>query len=285
MSTVYTDIRYGKHERHVLDVYLADSASGAATPAVIFLHGGGYVNGDKSAVTSRGLFQVCMKAGITVISGNYRFITTDPFPAPMQDGTRIIQFVRHMAEEWNIDPGRIAVSGSSAGAHIVLWNGMKGDLSNPASDDPIERVSSAVSAILTFDGQVTKDQYFYKEHYLGDKLQPNICLYYGIDHPDRLEDPDIRKLSYEASAIHFVTPDAPPVFTWYNIDFGPVPIPADTPISQVIHHPLHGYTLKKVMDSYGRPCVFRHAGDPLREGELLQFLTESFREPVGAGSA
>ncbi len=60
--------------------------------------GGGYVGGDKSDFLTSDLLKGCLQAGISVVSCNYRFITTDPFPAPMQDGTRAIQFVRSQAK-------------------------------------------------------------------------------------------------------------------------------------------------------------------------------------------
>jgi acetyl esterase/lipase len=275
MTPVYTDMKYGPYERNVLDVYLPDRTEGPS-PAVIYLHGGGYIHGDKINVQTIPLMEECLSQGIAVISANYRFITQHPFPAPMNDGTRVIQFVRRKAPEWNIDPQLIALSGTSAGAHISLWNAFRGDLSDPHSDDPVARVSSAVCAVVAFEAQASKDQHFYKDIYLGSKIQPNITLFYGIEKTEDLERPDIRKLSYEASAINFITEKAPPVLLSYRREFTPVPIAADIPVDHLIHHPVHGYMLKQKMESFGRKCIFRHPGDPLQEGEALRFLQDAF---------
>lgn len=269
-----SDVAYGNHERHKLDVYFPDTKA-FPLPAVIYFHGGGYVNGDKKTGIRAGLLEDILEAGIAFISCNYRFITETPFPAPMNDATRAIQFVRYKAKEWNIDPERIALSGGSAGAHMSLWNAFKGDLAKPDSADPVERESSSVCAAVVFESQISKDQHFYKQHYLGDKIQPNIALFYGINDVEELESPEIRKLSYEASAINYLTAQAPPVLTIYSQPFTDPIIPADA--GDIVHHPIHGYLLKKRMDELGIRCVFRHGLDPLKEGEIVEFLQDAFQ--------
>lgn len=274
-----TDVVYGPYDRNKLDVYLAEGAG--PTPVVIYLHGGGYRNGDKAKFADyiHSFKDSCIAANISFVSANYRFITESPFPAPMEDGTRIIQFVRFMAKEWNLIPEQIAASGGSAGAHISLWNAMKGDLSDRDSEDAIARCPSAVSGVVCFRGQASKDQHFYKDIYSGEHIQPNLRLFYGLDEEEDLESPKVRKLSYEASAINFVSAQSPPALMIYTTPFTEPFIPADTSVSEVIHHPIHGYILKKRMEQQGRTCIFRHAADPLQEGEIVRFLTNCFRNP------
>ncbi|MEF3304748.1 alpha/beta hydrolase [Paenibacillus sp. GYB003] len=274
-ATEHKDVMYGPHERNVLDAYLVGSAE-APSPAVLFLHGGGYVGGDKNAVLSTALMRECLEAGISVLSANYRFIQKHPFPAPMEDGTRAIQFVRHKAAEWNIDPARIATAGSSAGGHIALWNALRGDLAKPDSPDPVERESSAVSAFIGFGTQVSKDQRFYEGIYEGPHIQPNLAMFYGIESLDELYRPDVLKKAEEASAINYMSEAAPPVLMNYDYVFDLPRIPADAPVGEVIHHPMHGYMLKQKYDALGKTFVFRHKGDPLRPGELARFLLDSF---------
>lgn len=272
----HKDVVYGPYERNVLDAYLVSREDGKPSPAVIFFHGGGYVGGDKVVNLSTALKQECLDSGISVVSCNYRFITTDPFPAPMEDGTRAIQFVRNKAVEWNLDPQKIASAGSSAGGHIALWNALKGDLAKPDSEDPVERTSSAVCAFIGFGTQVSKDQRFYEGIYEGPHIQPNLALFYGIPSIDELYRPDVLKLAEEASAINFMSEAAPPVVMTYDFVFDLPRIPAEAPVSEVIHHPMHGYVLKQRYDEYGIPFVFRHTGDPVRPGEMGSFLLEHF---------
>lgn len=63
-------------------------------------------------------------------------------PAMMQDILRAVRFVRAHAEEWDLDPNRIGVMGSSAGGHLAATALTHFDAGDPASSDPVERVSS-----------------------------------------------------------------------------------------------------------------------------------------------
>ena len=101
------NIRYGPHDRNVLDLWKAKPQSGpdSPTPVVIFFHGGAFRTGDKSHVPAR-LVEKCLDAGISVASANYRLSGTAPFPAPMLDGARAIQFVRKNAERAGDRPER-----------------------------------------------------------------------------------------------------------------------------------------------------------------------------------
>lgn len=272
--TEYKDVAYGPYDRNKLDAYIIDSGS-HPSPVLIFFHGGGYLNGDKKDLRADWK-QECLEAGISVVTCNYRFISSDPFPAPMNDGTRAIQFVRSMSSKWNIDPLRIASSGSSAGGHIALWNALKGDLAKPDSEDEVERQSSAVAAFIGYATQVSKDQRFYEGIYRGPHIQPNLALYYGIPSIDELYLPETLKLAEEASAITYMSQAAPPAFMIYYLNFDFPWIPEEAPVGDVIHHPMHGYILKQKYDELRIPYVFRHTGDPVRPGEIARFLQDCF---------
>src|SRR5438105_2450457 len=101
------NIRYGPHDRNVLDLWKAKPKPGKSgpRPTVVFFHGGGFRQGDKASVPGW-LMAKCLDAGISVASANYRLSTTAPFPAPMRDGARAIQFLRFNAKELGIDPSR-----------------------------------------------------------------------------------------------------------------------------------------------------------------------------------
>jgi acetyl esterase len=271
----YNNITYGPYQRNVLDAYLVEK-DGEPTPVLVYFHGGGYIKGDKSEITYLPLMQECLEAGISVITCNYRFITNDPYPAPMQDGTRAIQFVRSMAAEWNLDPSRIASGGSSAGGHLALWNALRGDLSLPDSADPIERYSSEVAAIVGSGTQASKDQRFYEGIYEGPLIQQNLTLFFGIPSFEELYTPACLRLAEQASAINHMSENAPPAFMSYSMEiaFDELRIPADASANDVIHHPMHGYMLKQRYEEYGIPFVFRHIHDPVRPGERVRFLLE-----------
>lgn len=273
---VLRNLSYGSDERNVLDVYLAEGKEEAA-PMLIFFHGGGYLGGDKEDFLHMDLMQECLDAGISVASCNYRFIDKHPFPAPMNDGTRAIQYVRSRTKEWGIDPEKIVSAGSSAGGHIALWNALKGDLADPSSSDKIEQESSTVAAFIGFGTQASKDQRFYNDIYDGPHIQPNLTLYYGVPTVEDLWKPETLKLAETASAITHMSSEAPPVFLVYDYEYKGDKIPADAPVNEVIHHPIHGFQLKKEYDKFRIPCTVRHSGDPVRKGEIIEFIFASFK--------
>jgi acetyl esterase/lipase len=137
-------VSYGPHPKQILDFYRADSDK--PTPLVFQIHGGGWTDGSHINV---GLLEEYLKAGISVVSVEYRFIreaTADgvvpPVKGPLYDAARALQFVRSKAREWNIRKDRIAATGGSAGACTSLWLAFHKDLADPDSADPIAREST-----------------------------------------------------------------------------------------------------------------------------------------------
>ncbi|SDJ22925.1 Acetyl esterase/lipase [Ferrimonas sediminum] len=91
--------------------------SAAVTPAILWIHGGGYVMGRADSNDFTGEF--AKELGATVISVEYRLAPEHPFPAGHNDVyAAFLWAVRH-AEELGIDPDRIAVGGDSAGAGMA----------------------------------------------------------------------------------------------------------------------------------------------------------------------
>src|SRR5262249_1919120 len=95
---------YGPHERNVLDLWKAKAAK--PTPVVVFIHGGGFRNGDKSELAAE-LLVGCLENGISVMALNYRLSPEVHYPAHYQDCARAIQLARSKPGEWNLDPRRV----------------------------------------------------------------------------------------------------------------------------------------------------------------------------------
>src|SRR5581483_8445190 len=155
------DVVYGhaSGEDLRLDAFLCNSAK--ATPVVIYIHGGGWRQGDKrpNEKTFRveseilGALKTAMQsAGVAVVSINYRLSDVAAYTAQVDDVTRAVQFVRHQASKWRLDARRVAVFGASAGAHLALWIGLHPDRANPKSSDPVERESTRVRCIVNYYG-------------------------------------------------------------------------------------------------------------------------------------
>ncbi len=74
----YENVRYGPHERNVLDFWQAKSDQ--PTPVLVSIHGGGFVAGNKSVPPQ--LLKECLTSGISVAAINYRYSTQAIAPVP-----------------------------------------------------------------------------------------------------------------------------------------------------------------------------------------------------------
>ncbi|MDR3406435.1 MAG: alpha/beta hydrolase [Chthoniobacter sp.] len=270
------DVRYGKYDRDVLDVFQVKTVKPA--PVLIYYHGGGWLGGDKKDVNPEPI----LKRGIAVVAADYRFTTgtpdAAPFPAPMLDSARVVQFVRSKAKEWNIDPNRIALTGSSAGAVICMWIAYHDDLAKPASPDPVERFSTRVTCVLPQSGPSTLDPQLILKRIGGDHSVTGALLpFYGVKSFDELDAPDKQKLVADASAINHVTKNAPPTFMQYVFPLGGTPLPENTPINNSIHHPEFGVMLKEKLDAAGVENFLQTAGDGSDPQAMWTFLVKHLK--------
>ena len=155
-----TSVRYGTHERHILDFWKAKSDT--PTPLVFVIHGGGWSGGSKERLDRFANTQALLKAGISVVAINYRLMrhsqdVSPPVKAPLHDAARALQFVRSKAKEWNIDKSRIGAAGGSAGACSSLWLAYHDDLADPKSKDTVARESSRLTCAAVIGPQTTLD--------------------------------------------------------------------------------------------------------------------------------
>jgi acetyl esterase/lipase len=119
----YTDIEYGTAggESLKLDAYVPDGPG--PFPAVILVHGGGWNSGDKSGGPQKGymapLHEPLEKGGYAWFSINYRLAPKHLYPANIEDVETAIRWVKANAAKYHLDLQRIALSGESAGGHLV----------------------------------------------------------------------------------------------------------------------------------------------------------------------
>lgn len=154
------NVPYGPHERQVLDFYAAKPGAQPA-PLLFFIHGGGWMVGDKA---NPDFLARCLESGIAVASINYRFIPDataagvyPPVKACLDDAARALQFVRHRAAEWHLDKQRIGGCGGSAGGFTALWLAFHPEMADPASADPVARESTRLCCALAFVPQTSLD--------------------------------------------------------------------------------------------------------------------------------
>jgi para-nitrobenzyl esterase len=163
------DVRYGEGARNLFDIYLPDCED--PTGLVIYIHGGGFTGGDKSASLGdpelvRELLQSC----VAYASINYFLLKvpsaeegTDSIPGQggvltaLRDTARALQFMRYHFASLNIDPERVAAIGVSAGAGASLWLGTHDDMADPNNSDPVLRESTRLNAVGALATQSTYD--------------------------------------------------------------------------------------------------------------------------------
>ena len=245
----HENVNYGPHERNVMDVWLANSDR--PTPVLVSIHGGGFARGDKRV--SPELLRRCLDSGVSVAAITYRFSNQAIAPAQFLDSARAIQFIRHKAEQWNLDPQRMAATGNSAGAGISLWLGFHDDLADPKSEDPVLRQSTRLTCTSVFNGQTSYDPRFIRDLLPGTDTYKHTRLaqLFAVD-LNKLDDlpSETYQLFEMVSPIHHLTKDDPPAQLLYAANF-------DAPVknqSVGIHHPKFGQVLKERMDKLGVEC-------------------------------
>jgi triacylglycerol lipase len=116
--TVTRDLTYGADARHRLDVF-APPAAGNPRPVLIFVHGGGFVAGDKKNPGTPYQDNVALWAvrhGMIGVNMTYRLAPKDPWPAGAMDVGAAVAWVRANIAARGGDPNRIILMGTSAGA-------------------------------------------------------------------------------------------------------------------------------------------------------------------------
>lgn len=127
-----------------MDVYFP--SSGGPWPAIVSIHGGGWMAGDKASVDTS-----MVARGYLVVSINYRLYPAARFPAMIQDVKCAIRSLRAYAADFNLDPGRIGLTGHSAGGHLAALAGLADESAGFDVGEHLEQ-SSRVQAVLVSAG-------------------------------------------------------------------------------------------------------------------------------------
>lgn len=255
----HANLRYGPHERHVLDLWLPPGTNPA--PLVVFIHGGGFVGGDKSKVSSAAVRQ-CLDAGAAIASVNYRFREHAAIQNILRDPARAIQFLRLHAGEYRLDPKRVACFGGSAGAGASLWIAVHDDLADPAAADPVLRQSSRIAAAACVNGQATYDLTAW-DKFLGEfrtawRSSPDEDLeFYCFKDQEEMKSPVGQKVLAECDMLRWISKDDPPIMMLSGGSDAP---PSNR--NEYVHHPLHAKEVGKACAAAGVPCELVLRGSP-----------------------
>ena len=131
------------------DIYIP--GKGDHHPGVLLIHGGGWVSGSKENLRIMG--QYLAKEGYVAVVANYRLSGEAKFPAAVHDLKAALTWVRSNKAEFRVDPDRIAVLGTSAGAQLATLLGVsQGD---NAFIHKQNKYQDKVAAIVNIDGIVS----------------------------------------------------------------------------------------------------------------------------------
>lgn len=281
-------VRYGTHERHVLDFWRAPSDR--PTPLLFFIHGGGWQGGDKSRIAAMVNVEELLAAGISAVSINYRFVSQahaagikPPVQAPLEDAARALQFVRSQAAEWNIDKQRIGASGGSAGACSSLWLAFTPDRADPASADPIARESTRLWCAAVSGAQTTLDPQQMKTWTPNSRYGSHAFgIFKKVDGRDQQDFDGFLSRRDEIlpwiatySPYALVTADDPPIYLYYS---------APPALGQEQKDPTHtanfGVKLQERLRAAGVPSELVYPGAPdVRHANIQAFLVATLKAP------
>lgn len=134
--------------RLCLDVF-APRTPGRLRPAIVQVHGGAWVTGFKWAQGVPLLGQLA-KLGWVGFNVDYRLAPRAAFPAHLVDVKRAIAWVREHAEEYDIDPSFVVVTGGSAGGHLAALVGLTANA--PEYQPGFASSDTSVAAVAAFYG-------------------------------------------------------------------------------------------------------------------------------------
>jgi acetyl esterase/lipase len=128
-----------------LDLYTPESGAGA--PLVVWVHGGAWENGNKTAMP----LAAVIERGFAVASLDFSPASRAPFPGQIHEIKAAIRFLRAQAKQYGYDASKIAIAGASSGAHLAAVVGTSNgrqELEGALGDHRNE--SSAVHAIVAY---------------------------------------------------------------------------------------------------------------------------------------
>lgn len=192
--TIVTDVAFGTGGGRDLrcDVYTPPGGAERA-PCVILVHGGGWREGDRTQLRGYGI--LLGRQGYVCVAPEYRLTPESPWPAQIHDVNAAIRWTRANADQLGIDPGRIALEGNSAGAHLALLAAGAPDVDAYVGEGGNAGVDTSVAALIAIYPPTV---------FSHGERERGAVPWQALSDNGGLEDARL------ASPIHHVGPDFPP---------------------------------------------------------------------------
>lgn len=178
-----------------VDLYLPEGEG--PFPGVLMVHGGAWITGDRSRMAIHAL--QLARSGYCVASIGYRLAPMHKFPAQLDDCRAALDWFRDHADQYHVDPNRIAGYGFSAGAHLICLTAM-------TATDPARGLCAVVAGGTPCDLTLEPAKSARLAYFLGGT---------------RADIPDVYR---QASPATFVTAKVPPMFFFHGTADNLVPL-------------------------------------------------------------
>jgi hypothetical protein len=275
------DIQYAQgsvegfdEERTTFDIFIPKKDPEIAKPLVIYVHGGGFTDGDKDEFYTPARIQdiqTYIDSGIAFANVNYRLesdFATDTSDAPpaeredillsMKDVKRCLQFIRKNFASFNIIKTKIAMYGSSAGGGCTIWLGCSDDMKNINDPDPVFRQSTRLFAMGHLNSQATYNpSSFYNvfpshiDCNILNQLVGNCSACYAVDPPKTCYNfPQLSESWPELDFLNFMTSDDPEMYIQNLQGISDVNDDCEICIDYV-HSPFHAKALHEKANQVG----------------------------------
>ena len=182
-----------------LDAYMPASPPDGPRPAIVQVHGGGWVIGSRREQAIPLLTHMAAN-GWVGFNIDYRLSPRATWPDHIVDVKRAIAWVREHADEYGVDPSFIVITGGSAGGHLSALAAVTAN--DPAFQPGFEDADTSVAAAAPFYGiyDMLDGHYVKLVHRVLDRQ---------IFKTRKRDDPEPFRA---ASPLYRVHPDVPPMF-------------------------------------------------------------------------
>ncbi len=195
---VERDVVFGTGGGRDLKLDLARPRGDGPFPAVVCLHGGGWVGGDRHQMEQT--IKVLAAHGYVALTPDYRVAPHDPFPAAVEDCKAAVRWLRANASRLHVDPNKVGALGFSAGGHLASLLGVTVNSDGLEGGGGNAGESSRVQAVVSFFGPTD----LARDDWDRETVEGNLVPFLGGKPAER---PDAYR---KASPLTYVRKESPP---------------------------------------------------------------------------
>jgi acetyl esterase/lipase len=198
------NVSYGSDAQQKMDVYLPADRNTSSTKALILVHGGAWIGGDKADMTTVVLGLKSLLPNYAIFNINYRLAILpngNLWPTQLDDVNVAVDFISSKASEYKFNNTKMSIGGASSGAHLALLKAYKHN-------------NGSIKAVIDMFGPTNMpDLYTYNTTY-----QPLLSIFMNGT-------PASNPTSYtNASPLFFVNSNVPPTLILHGTLDNVVPI-------------------------------------------------------------